>query len=199
MRQEFAADIEKELRLLEEYVIDNADPTKVGENLLADVLGPNAVYTQFTAAARPPETPYGITHPRPAEESTLAPHGQLHALPTRILASTPSAPQPSDLHVQETKILTMPHDHAPSETEEATLGNQLHELETKVLAMPTHSIHDLETKILKREELMKPSLGTDAQTMPAPPKVVVGKPDGGEVDEEEPTPVALQDDDLEPV
>jgi serine/threonine-protein kinase len=207
MRQEFADDIEKELRLLEEYVIDNADPTKVGENLLADVLGPHAVYTQFTAAAaaEPAETPYGTTSARAAEESTLAPHGELHALPTKILnpAAEPPTPAPAELHALETKILTMPREGQPREegfTAESTIGGKLHELETKILALPTQSIHELKTKILKRDQVLgTPNVETGAQTLPAPPKVVVDEASKEHVDEDEQTSVPIKDDDLEPV
>ena len=43
---------EREQAVLNEYVIDaeKADLNNLGENLLADVLGPDAEYTQFTAA-----------------------------------------------------------------------------------------------------------------------------------------------------
>ncbi|MCS6915354.1 MAG: hypothetical protein NZ890_19255, partial [Myxococcota bacterium] len=50
LRSVFAREIDRELRQLEEYVIEGGNPNEVGENLLADVLGPNAPYTQFTAA-----------------------------------------------------------------------------------------------------------------------------------------------------
>jgi serine/threonine-protein kinase len=51
LRAAFAKEIERENALLAEYVIDGAKATtNVGENLLADVLGPDAEYTQFTAA-----------------------------------------------------------------------------------------------------------------------------------------------------
>src|SRR5262249_19121836 len=50
MRTIFEADIERELRLLEEYIIDGGDPSKVGENLIAEALPQDAPYTKFTAA-----------------------------------------------------------------------------------------------------------------------------------------------------
>jgi serine/threonine-protein kinase len=50
LRNTFAREIDRELRLLEEFVIEGGRAEEVGENLLADVLGPNAPYTQFTAA-----------------------------------------------------------------------------------------------------------------------------------------------------
>lgn len=46
----FEHEREREQRLLDEYVISSGSAEQVGENLLADVLGPDAEYTQFTAA-----------------------------------------------------------------------------------------------------------------------------------------------------
>ena len=51
LRVAFAKEIERENAVLNDYVIDGAKvDANVGENLLADVLGPDAEYTQFTAA-----------------------------------------------------------------------------------------------------------------------------------------------------
>ncbi len=50
MRNAFTKEIDRELRMLEEFVIEGGKADDVGENLLADVLGPDAPYTQFTAA-----------------------------------------------------------------------------------------------------------------------------------------------------
>ena len=77
MRQEFAEEIEKELRLLEEFVIEDVDPEKFGENLIADALGPDALYKEFTAGT-------GVAA---AEEAPSRPaaKGQLHVEETRIL------------------------------------------------------------------------------------------------------------------
>jgi hypothetical protein len=48
VRQLFADDIEKELRALEEYVVESADNEEVGVNLIADALGPNADFSKFS-------------------------------------------------------------------------------------------------------------------------------------------------------
>ncbi len=48
VRKKFAAEIERELRMLEEYVIVEQNDGDVGENLIANVLGPNPKYTEFT-------------------------------------------------------------------------------------------------------------------------------------------------------
>jgi hypothetical protein len=49
MRGIFERDIDRELRLLEKYVVGDASGD-VGVNLIADALGPNATYTRFRAA-----------------------------------------------------------------------------------------------------------------------------------------------------
>ncbi len=185
MRKEFAEDIERELRLLEEYVIDAADPTKVGENLLADVLPSDAPYTKFTAAVAEAGTPIGTTgaqHP----SASLPPLPELHAQPTRILFRDDASSQP--LHSLETRILTGAPE-APNIDDETTAGTHnrhqpLSALETKILARPQKSLHELQTRILKRP------------TGPGPSPKVVVEPE--EVDEDEQTTVPLADDDLEP-
>ncbi|MFO0576751.1 MAG: protein kinase [Polyangia bacterium] len=52
MKRLFVREREREQSVLGDYVIDaeKADINNLGENLLADVLGPDAEYTQFTAA-----------------------------------------------------------------------------------------------------------------------------------------------------
>lgn len=46
----FEREREREQHILNDYVISSGSAESVGENLLADVLGPDAEYTQFTAA-----------------------------------------------------------------------------------------------------------------------------------------------------
>ncbi len=48
VRQLFSEDIEKELRALEEYVVESADNEEVGVNLIADALGPDADFSMFS-------------------------------------------------------------------------------------------------------------------------------------------------------
>ncbi len=76
MNTMFAREIEKERAAMAEFVIDTSTfDDNVGQNLLADVLGPDAEYTQFTAAfgrqdAEPlPHTPTG---PSPNQMRVLA-------------------------------------------------------------------------------------------------------------------------------
>lgn len=215
MRNEFESAIENELRLLEEYVIDTADPTRVGENLIADALPAGAIYTQFTAAAvnaptdqtnAPPSggTPIGTT-------GHLGPDGgplpDLHAQSTRILRLDEAAP----LHQQETRILTAPHASDPDS--EATVDRgppraPLHELQTRILELPAEdpgerSLHAQPTRILKRPEAPPPRrrrrTATDPRGGVETPKVVVSPVGGEEADENEATSVPLADEDLEPL
>jgi len=58
VRKMFATEIEKELRMLEEYVVSNVVDEDLGENLIGDVLGPGAEFTNFS--------------PKPAEPGELA-------------------------------------------------------------------------------------------------------------------------------
>jgi eukaryotic-like serine/threonine-protein kinase len=210
MRREFGEDIEKELRLLEEYVIAGGDVTKMGENLIADALGPDAPYTKFTAAL--PEgdgkTPLGNSDLLP---DSLPPLEDLHAQSTRIL-SLPDprleTADPSDLHAQSTRILGMPG--RPGIPDKSPLG-PLHDLETRILTAPAERpqdseeettaargghkapLHDLETKILSLPEsrplaeLSTKILRFDERPSARPidpndpPKVVVSvTPDGAE-------------------
>jgi hypothetical protein len=48
VRKMFATEIEKELRMLEEYVVSEVVDADVGENLIGDVLGPHAEFTKFS-------------------------------------------------------------------------------------------------------------------------------------------------------
>ncbi len=47
MRDEFSGEIEQELRTMEEYVVHEADPQALGENLIADVLDKEAPFRRF--------------------------------------------------------------------------------------------------------------------------------------------------------
>jgi serine/threonine-protein kinase len=196
MRKEFAQDIERELRMLEDFVLDtHADPAQVGENLLADVLPANAIYTQFTAAGN--TTAPTIDDPKSLTGTPLGTTGsqygeplpELHAQKTRILERTTALP--TDLHALETRILTgavAPPDGGTSET---TAGRApLSALPTKILVAPDPvlPLHEMQTKILKRPE------GSKLTTVPSP-KVVVSPE--AEVDEDEQTSVPLDEHDLE--
>jgi serine/threonine-protein kinase len=202
MRQEFAAEIEKELRQLEEFVIDDVEPEKVGENLIADALGPDAIYTQFTAHS----TLHGFG--AVDDDAKLTPRvvpladepAPLHVEPTRILGAAEVPVR--DLHVEPTRILMPSTDlpHAPTHANApapspppvvgvvATAGVPPPEAPplppmpmrpTQVIERPAFpALHHLETRIIR---------------MPAERKVVVDLDE----DEDDTTSVPLADDDLE--
>jgi serine/threonine-protein kinase len=48
VRKMFATEIERELRMLEEYVVSEVVDEDLGENLIGDVLGPHAEFTKFS-------------------------------------------------------------------------------------------------------------------------------------------------------
>lgn len=51
VRKQFGSEIERELRMLEEYVVSAEPSSDVGENLISNVLGPDAEFSQFSPHA----------------------------------------------------------------------------------------------------------------------------------------------------
>jgi serine/threonine-protein kinase len=90
VREMFKQEIEKDLRLLEEFVVGRADPAAVGHNLLAEVLGEGAPYTMFTPVspelrAEQAESTRTRMMPRvPAPETRLPAGVDIHDLKTEI-------------------------------------------------------------------------------------------------------------------
>jgi serine/threonine-protein kinase len=109
MRKLFAEDIERELRVLEEYVIDTgaADPEDVGENLIADALPEDAPYTQFTAASGGGG---GGTRIGSRSSKLRNVRGTFEVGPTPVLGDVP---QPS-LHERGTMLIKRPPSDEPS-------------------------------------------------------------------------------------
>ena len=89
LRKLFAEDIDKDLRLLEEFVVGHVDPNAVGDNLLAEVLGEGAAYTKFTPIQLDDE-----------EES------QTRMMP-RIPLPEERIPAGTDLHEMKTQIIDL--------------------------------------------------------------------------------------------
>jgi len=93
LREMFAPEIEKDLRLMEEFVLGdpNLDPAAYGDNLLAEVLGEGAPYTQFTPVHQPTPVEEQLPEktrmmPRvPPPEARLPPGVDLHDMKTEIL------------------------------------------------------------------------------------------------------------------
>jgi eukaryotic-like serine/threonine-protein kinase len=222
MRKLFEEDIERELRLLEEYVIDDkADPDEVGENLIADALGDDAPYTKFTAASTALGTRVG------SKSSKVKKRGDLHAEPTRLF----DPDERSRLHGMETRIFDpgakkrgfdeqttgsrsragtgkrrmpapdtgeTPRD-TPRETGETP--SELPVLRTRMLdpAAPKHpKIHDAKTQIIRNPDGSRKRRDTQPSPPPAAARAVK-KPPLEDYDEDEETMLPISDDDLEPV
>lgn len=106
VRKKFSSEIERELRMLEEYVVDDVPSGDVGENLIAGVLGPKARYTEFTPrptfVGEEPQAPGTATsdYEPPEEKSSAAtlPRGQSEAGPAEETGGF-------DIHAAETLIL----------------------------------------------------------------------------------------------
>jgi serine/threonine-protein kinase len=122
LRKMFAEEIERELRLLEEYVIGAQDMSDaaadLGENLIADALGPDAPYSQFTPIAQSEQQAQALPPRRPA---TPLPEGRLEdERQSSTQASTIPGPEatideggglPSfDIHEADTQILAKNRD-----------------------------------------------------------------------------------------
>ncbi len=98
VRKVFAKEIERELRMLEEYVVeDDGVDNDVGENLIAEVLGPKAPYTEFT--------PHPSLVELPPEEADYSQSPQHRSNATTLPRSASSDPGGFDIHAAETLIL----------------------------------------------------------------------------------------------
>jgi eukaryotic-like serine/threonine-protein kinase len=230
MRKVFEEDIERELRILEEYVIDDsADPSEVGENLIADALEDDAPYTQFTAnATAEPSTRIG------SKSSRIKKRGDLHAEPTRIF----DPDHPRAMRELPTRILDSRRDRGfdevttgqrsrgtgrtpatplptpstplsapPSSTGDrsrrsATAAGELQALPTRVFdrgSPASPKIHDAKTQIIQRPTGERRRRDTTPAPPPAMPRVTARKTPSDDFDENEETSLPLSDDDLEPV
>ncbi|MGZ3444023.1 MAG: serine/threonine protein kinase, partial [Polyangia bacterium] len=177
MRATFEQDIERELRLMEEYVIEGADPSKVGQNLIADALGDGAPYTNFTAAIGGSRADTGnfprvekrqptdlhaeqtriLTHNSPVPQGETGPimpeRPPLHELSTQILDRGASRPAtPPGLHEAETQLKPLP---------------DLHVQPTQILNVGERKpLSELQTKIIVREDYLRaPDEDTQAPTL----------------------------------
>jgi serine/threonine-protein kinase len=167
MRSIFDQDIERELRLMEEYVIEGADASKVGENLIADALGDDAPYTQFTAAAAGGSASDTGNFPRVEHRQPT----DLHAEQTRILTRNqpvpqgetgPVMPERPPLHELSTQILDRGAPPARPGLHEAPTALKalpdLHVQPTQILTVSPERkpLSELQTKIIVRDEDLQP-------------------------------------------
>jgi eukaryotic-like serine/threonine-protein kinase len=213
MRKLFEQDIERELRQMEEYVIDEAaDPNDVGENLIADALGDNAPYAEFTAASTAQGTRAG------SKSSKIKKRGDLHAEPTRLF----DPDRDDKLHGMETRILDPARDRlrfdeetgfSKSRTATGKRKNPSPTGDTPLTPTPrtpselpkqrTHmfgqlpsgkQLHEAKTQII---HVADAGARRRRDTQPEPPRQQ-RKPPSDEFDEDEETSLPLSDDDLEP-
>jgi serine/threonine-protein kinase len=107
VRKMFASEIERELRMLEEYVLAEDVDDDVGENLIGDVLGPNADFAGFSPRPSGETTRRSEAAPRAAaarRKKQFGPEGlMVREGPQPIDPPQPSTPQP--VHQARTKIL----------------------------------------------------------------------------------------------
>ncbi|HJZ85587.1 MAG TPA: serine/threonine-protein kinase [Polyangia bacterium] len=118
LRDLFAEEIEHELRRMEAYVVHPGDATQVGENLIADVLGPDAMFRRFSPVA-------GDFHASPTQLPTRAfPRIEDNKLPTG-----------RDMHTIETVILD--RNRAPTRASgrprRRILDAAFHQADTKII------------------------------------------------------------------
>lgn len=110
VREMFAAEIERDLRKLEEYVVSRDDiDDDVGENLIAEALGPSAEFEQFS--------------PRPTDRhqpATPDEHSQVQTLP----GDEPPRDSGFDIHSAETLILD--NNRPAAQRRRAALANASH-------------------------------------------------------------------------
>ncbi|MCC6995063.1 MAG: serine/threonine protein kinase [Deltaproteobacteria bacterium] len=197
MRRLFEAEIEKELRLMESYVIDQVEvaPAQMGENLIADALGPDAQYSKFTPIARggtgvgsqPHERGTGTgvgsetgtgtgtgTDPS-AEGGTGTGSGTLER-------GTGTGTGTSDWD-QESQVGTMTR--LPPTDPRRKYGAWLHDLQTVILdrnrqpdGRPVPTVHDEQTRILDPGRAPMPPAGASTRRQGSVAPRVPGGPGG---------------------
>ncbi|HET6613136.1 MAG TPA: serine/threonine-protein kinase [Kofleriaceae bacterium] len=134
VRKMFAAEIERELRMLEEYVLSANVDDNLGENLIANVLGKNAEYSQFTPHAAPATgdgsfSTFGRGHPLPPDDQPP----EATAPPADGGASAPDDGETFDIHAADTLILDA--ERAARHLEEIPADDDaLHDAPTLILA-----------------------------------------------------------------
>jgi eukaryotic-like serine/threonine-protein kinase len=139
LRSMFAREIEQELRVLEDYVLEEPDPAAVGENLIADVLGPDAAYAKFTPASTGSST---TTRAAAGGEATSGPQTVPDPEPPR---ARPPRPGDAGFHAAETMILgregqaapaaahRRPHPGSPGGRDPRELDPAIHDAPTQII------------------------------------------------------------------
>ncbi len=138
VRKQFGPEIERELRMLEEYVV-SADPSSdVGENLISKVLGPDAEFSRFSPHAdgtqvgdsevqtdvRGDDDEEGPTHVSPEEEERT----EINASP-QALGSRPQG----NLQKASTALIDAPDTHKRVRSMPDEIDEDLHNAPTLIL------------------------------------------------------------------
>lgn len=153
LRSLFTQEIERDLRKLEEFVIEQGDPRATGYNFLAEVLGEGAPYTRFTpmpmlTAMREQQEEAAHTRlmPRvPSPESRLPADVDLHDLKTQIL----------DQEEREQRILKRKHrkrpgaDHHRDRMRETQVGTGLYDSPVKPVHSGSGELHAMDTDVFQ--------------------------------------------------
>ncbi len=138
VRKQFGSEIERELRMLEEYVVSAAPSSDVGENLISNVLGPNAEFSRFSPHAdgtqvgdsevqtdvRGEDDEEGPTNVSPEEEERT----EINASP-QALGSQPQA----GLHQASTAIIDAPATRGRVRSMPDEIDEDLHNAPTLIL------------------------------------------------------------------
>jgi serine/threonine-protein kinase len=174
VRKQFANEIEKELRMLEEFVLSDDVSNDVGENLIANVLGPKAEFSQFrprpsgdtvtrgtgserselsSSAGTDPQMMRGPETPPPPDEPRTEPDTAPRGASQAGRLPVPREPVPRDVHNANTRVIegdkTPLHEPDP---EEIQLGT--YELEVDdVVEDP--GLHNAPTLILEHRQLAR--------------------------------------------
>src|SRR5262249_29053224 len=100
-------EIDRELRRMEEWVVERGDATQVGENLIADALGPDALFRRFSPIGTGvgfPESPTQLptrSFPRLGQDHNVPPGREPHTGQTQSLdrnRGPPAKPAPKRRH-----------------------------------------------------------------------------------------------------
>lgn len=140
VRRLFAEERKSDQKRLGEYTLTDGDNTLVGENLIADALGPGALYSQFTPIST------AIERPQPGRSDRALPDEPTATAADARIVFDEFGPQvtlvdpPQDLHLQHTLIL--PAARAP--------GPDVHGTKTRILpaGAGSASLHEEPTRIL---------------------------------------------------
>ncbi len=143
VRKLFSAEIERELRMLEEYVLSEEVDDDVGENLIGDVLGPGAEFVGFS--------------PRPTGDTTKFPRSETtrrteHEKPKKL--EPEAAPIDVDTNLQTGVQMPPSQSRAPTNR----VGGAVVEEERTVQGL---NVHDAKTLIL---DLDRPAVQKQARS-----------------------------------